>query len=186
MSDTPAYLKDSAQLLTQAGFTTCQTWYHGTASGLVASIMEQGLKQSGDVELIQKAKNTITTIGDSIKENKEPVFLTQSKELAYFWACATSANRNKFFSKGDEPAVLSITLPTELNDTIKPDVGAAAVILAGGNDYIDALESIYTRHSLQTPKIDPNTADRMEYLSLLGMAYSGKDIAAQYIELVTP
>ena len=185
MSDTPTYLKDSAQLITQAGFATCQTWYHGTASGLVSSIMEQGLKQSGDMALKQKAKSTITTIGDSFKEHKEPVFLTQSKELAYFWACAASENHNKFFAKDDEPVVLAITLPTELNDTIKPDVGAAAVILAGGNDYFDLLDVIYKKNNLQTPRIDPNTANRMEYLALLGMAYSKKNIAAQYIKVMT-
>ncbi len=185
MPDTPAYLKDSAQLLTQAGFATCQTWYHGTASGLVSSIMEQGLKQSGDSELKLKAKSMITTVGGSVTEHKEPVFLTQSKELAYFWACATSENRNKFFAKDDKPVVLAITLPTEVNETIKPDVGAAAVILAGGNDYLDELESIYKKNNLTAPKINPNTADRMEYLTLLGMAYSKNNIAAEYIKVVS-
>ncbi len=185
MPDTPAYLKDSAQLLTQAGFATCQTWYHGTASGLVPAIMKQGLMQSGDMELKQKAKNTITTIGGSFKENKEPVFLTQSKELAYYWACVTCENRNKFFAKDDEPVVLSITLPIELNVTIKPDVGVAAVILAGGNEYLDTIETIYKTNNLTAPKIDPITADRMEYLTVLGMAYSKKNIAAQYIGIVS-
>ncbi|MEY8263161.1 MAG: hypothetical protein RPR98_03055 [Bermanella sp.] len=188
MSDTatPAFLKDSAQILTQAGFASSQTWYHGTASGLLASILRQGLKQSGDSESNQKAKNTMTTIGGSYKENKDPVFLTQSKELAYYWASQACHARNKYFAQDEAPVVLAIKLPAELNNTIQPDVGVAAILLAGQNDYLDAVNKIYQDNALQAPQIDPMTADRMDYLKLLGMAYSQQNIAAEYIELVNP
>jgi len=186
MSDTatPAYLKDSAQILTQAGFATSQTWYHGTASGLLASILRQGLKQSGDSESNLKAKNTMTTIGGSYKENKDPVFLTQSKELAYYWASQACQSRNKYFANNEEPVVLAINLPPELHESINPDVGAAAILLGGQNDYLDALNKIYQDNSLQAPQIDPGNADRMDYLKLLGMAYSKQNIAAEYLEVV--
>ena len=187
MSDTPipAYLKDSAQILTQAGFATSQTWYHGTASGLLGSIRQLGLKQSGDSESNVKAKNTMVTIGGSHKENKDPVFLTQSKELAYYWAKQTCQSRNKYFAKDEEPVVLAINLPSKLHESIQPDVGAAAILLAGQDDYLDALNKIYQDNSLQAPQVNPATADRMDYLKVLGMAYSKQNIAAEHIEVVS-
>lgn len=188
MSDnlTPEYLQDAAQLLTATGFATSQTWYHGTASGLVDSILKQGLKQSGDTESNQRTKGAMTTIGGSYKESKNPVFLTQSKELAFFWATVASNSRNKLFANNETPAVLAITLPIEVNDKVKPDVGAAALLMAGDCDYFDALNKIYQDHQLDAPQIDPIKADRMEYLNLLGMAYCNQSIASEHITILKP
>ena len=86
MADTPAFLKDAKDLLAKQGFATSDTWYHGTSSALVDSIKEQGLKRSGDKALKDAAKKTMATIGNSYTESIEPVFLTQSKELAFYWA----------------------------------------------------------------------------------------------------
>ena len=188
MSDnlTPKYLQDAAQLLTATGFATSQTWYHGTASGLLDSILKQGLKQSGDSESIQKTKGAMTAIGDSYKESKEPVFLTQSKELAYYWATETSKSRNKLFANDETPVVLAITLPNGIHDKVKPDVGAAALLMAGDCKYFDVINKVYQDQQLTAPQIDPLKADRMEYLNLLGMAYSNQSIAAEFIEVLKP
>ncbi len=183
-TQTPAYLQDSAQLLSADGFATSNVWYHGTASGLFDAIKEQGLKQSGDVELLKKAKGAMIAIGGSFKESKDPVFLTQSKELAYFWANQTTKTRNTRFGQGENPVVLAVTLPDALNNSIKPDVGAAAMLMAGDHKYFDALNVIYQSNNMKAPEIDPATSDRMDYLTRLGMAYSKQDIAAEFIELV--
>ena len=54
---TPIFLQDAKDLLTQQGFFTSNTWYHGTSSALIDSIKEQGLKRSGDQALKAAAKN---------------------------------------------------------------------------------------------------------------------------------
>lgn len=184
ISVTPIHFQDDAQLLTQAGFKTSNTWYHGTSSGLVASILNKGLLPSGDKESIQRTKKAMITIGDSFKENKDPIFLTQSKELAYFWATKCAQSRGQLFSTTEEPAVLSITLTDDLNSNVKTDVGAAALLMGSAEEYLEVINQVYTAKGLATPEVDPVTADRMDYLNLLGMAYSKQSIAPQYIKTV--
>ena len=89
MSDIPSYLQDAKDLLTKDGFATSDVWYHGTSSALIGSINGSGLRRSGDKVMNQAAKNTMATIGNSYTEQREPVFLTQSKELAHYWAQQT-------------------------------------------------------------------------------------------------
>ncbi len=186
MTDTPAFLKDAKDLLTQKGFATSNTWYHGTSSALVDSIKEQGLKRSGDQALNAAAKKTMATIGNSYTETVEPVFLTQSKELAYYWAEQTVRNRSVRIEGNEQPVVLAVTFPEELNTRVKPDVGAASLLLVKeGEHFIANLAAIYEANGFTAPEIDLGKADRMEYLHKLGMAYFDDDIDASCVDTVT-
>ena len=182
ISATPTHLQDATQLLSQAGFKTSNIWYHGTSSGLVDSILENGLLQSGDTESIKKVKGAMIAIGDSFKENKDPIFLTQSRELAYYWATKRAQSRSQLFSTTETPAVLAITLPDNLNTNIKTDVGAAAFLMGESEEYLQTLNELYSVNGFKAPEVDPITADRMDYLNFLGMAYSKQAIASEFIE----
>ncbi|MBM7424862.1 hypothetical protein [Spongiibacter marinus] len=186
MTDAPDFLKDARALLSEQGFTTSSTWYHGTSSALVDAIMEQGLKRSGDKALKQAAKETMATIGNSYSESIEPVFLTQSKELAFYWAEQTVRNRLVRFQGEEQPVVLAVTLPEELNAKVKPDVGAASLLLVEeGEQFMAYLAGIYQTNNFDAPEIDLMKADRLEYLNKLGMAYYDADISASCLAVVT-
>jgi RNA:NAD 2'-phosphotransferase (TPT1/KptA family) len=129
MTDTPAFLNDTKALLTEQGLATGNAWYHGTSSALVESILKQGLMRSGDLALREATRKTMITIGDSFTETLEPVFLTQSKALAWYWACQTVRDRSVRFEGKETPVVLAVKLPEELNQRVKPDVGAASLLL---------------------------------------------------------
>ncbi|WP_299184083.1 hypothetical protein [uncultured Neptuniibacter sp.] len=183
---TPAYLKDAKDLLTEQGFATSNTWFHGTSSALVESIKEQGLKRSGDKELNAAAKNTMATIGNSYTETREPVFLTQSKELAYYWAEQTVRNRSVRIEGNEQPVLFQVDLPDELNQKVKTDVGAASLLMVKeGEAYLAHIAAIYEANNVEVPEIDLMKADRMDYLNKLGMAYFDADIAPSYLELIT-
>ena len=183
---TPAEFQDSKQLLSEQGFATGSTWYHGTTSGLVTSIQTQGLKRSGDKAMKQAAKQTMATIGNNYTESFEPVFLTQSKELAYHWAEQAVRNRQVRFDADEKPAVLAINLPEELNSKVKPDVGAASLLMVKeGENYVAYVTSLFDKAGIPMPSLDIKNADRMEYLNKLGMAYYDKDIPVEYISVVT-
>lgn len=186
MANTPPFLKDAKGLLTQQGFTASDTWYHGTSSALVDSITAQGLKRSGDRALMAAAKNTMATIGNDYVESIEPVFLTQSKELAFYWAEQTVRDRSVRIEGNEQPVVFAVKLPTELNKQVKPDVGAASLLLLKeGENFMAYLAGIYQTNGLNTPDIDLMKADRLEYLTTLGMAYFDEDIDASYLVLMT-
>lgn len=190
MITAPDFLKDAKDLLSTEGFATSDTWYHGTSSALVDSITQQGLNRSGDKELKAAAKQTMKTIGDTYTESVEPVFLTQSKELAYYWAEQTVQERNVRFGDGEtgagQPVVFAVKLPEPLNAKVKPDVGAASILLLkDGENFMAYLAGIYQQNSFGVPEIDLMKADRMEYLNTLGMAYFDADIDAAYLELLT-
>jgi hypothetical protein len=177
MADTPAFLKDAKDLLTEQGFATSDTWYHGTSSALVDSIKEQGLKCSGDKALKDAAKKTMATIGNSYTESIEPVFLTQSKELAFYWAEQTVRERSVRVEGDEQPVVFEVKLPEELNAQVKPDVGAASLLLVKeGENFMAYLAGIYQENGFGAPEIDLMKADRLEYLSKLGMTYLNADI----------
>lgn len=182
MSNTPAQFQDSGELLSESGFATSNTWYHGTSSALLSSIKASGLRRSGDKAMKQAAKQTMATIGNSYTESFEPVFLTQSKELAYYWAQQTVRNRSVRFEGEESPAVLEITLPEQYNCLVKPDVGAASLLMVKeGEAYLAFVASLFERAGLQAPDIDLIKADRLDYLNKLGMAYYDKDIAPGFI-----
>ncbi|WP_372741616.1 hypothetical protein [Neptunomonas sp.] len=186
MTNTPAFLKDAKDLLTEQGFTTSDTWYHGTSSALVESIKKQGLKRSGDKELKEAAKKTMATIGNNYTESIEPVFLTQSKELAYYWAEQTVRDRSVRVEGDEQPVVFTVKLPKELNNQVKPDVGAASLLLVKeGENFMAYLAGVYQANGFDAPDIDLMKADRMEYLTKLGMAYFNADVDASCLDIMT-
>ncbi|SFC04869.1 hypothetical protein SAMN05660443_1315 [Marinospirillum celere] len=185
MTATPAFLKDTQEVLSAQGFATGNIWYHGTSSALVGSIQEQGLKGSGDQAILEATKKTMATIGNSYTETQEPVFLTPSKELAYYWAQQTVRNRQMRIQGEEAAVVLEVNLPDELNQQVKPDVGAASLLLLKeGENYLAYLASLYQANGLELPQINLMKAERTDYLKLLGMAYSDQDIPAEYIRLL--
>jgi|TARA_R110002074_G_scaffold160962_1_gene318513 hypothetical protein len=185
MTNTPIELQDAKELLSNDGFAITGTWYHGTSSALADSIAEHGLKRSGDKAMKQAAKQTMATIGNNYTESIEPIFLTQSKELAYYWAQKTVRDRSVRIEGDEQPIVFSLKLPTDLNAQVKPDVGAASLLLVTeGENFMAHLAGIYQACGLNTPAIDLMKADRMEYLTALGMAYINADIECSYLELV--
>lgn len=187
MTDTPTFLKDAEQLLTEQGFTTSATWFHGTSSALLASIQQEGLKRSGDQALKEAAKKTMATIGNSYTATTEPVFLTQSKALAWYWARQTVRNRSVRIEGNETPVVLEVKLPEALNQQVKPDVGAASLLLLKeGEKYLAYLAAIYQDKGLPAPDLDLMKADRMDYLNLLGMAYIDRDLAPDCVKPITP
>ncbi|ORU92906.1 MAG: hypothetical protein A6F70_04215 [Cycloclasticus sp. symbiont of Bathymodiolus heckerae] len=186
MNEAPSHLKDSADLLTADGFATGNVWYHGTSSSLVSSIQSNGLKRSGDKAMKKAAKSTMATIGNSYTESVEPVFLTQSKELAYYWAQQTVRERNVRFEEEENAVVFVITLPEEQNKSVRPDVGAASLLMIEeGEEYMAYVAKIYQDCNAGIPDIDLMKASRLEYLNKLGMAYIDKDIDAGFVSLVS-
>ncbi|MFT5708118.1 MAG: hypothetical protein ACI9ES_002420 [Oceanospirillaceae bacterium] len=185
MTNTPTFLQDAQGLLTEQGFITSEIWYHGTSSTLVDSIKKEGLKRSGDTQLNEAAKKTMATIGNHYTQSLEPVFLTQSKTLAFYWAEQTVKKRSVRVESTELPVVFSVRLPESLNTQVKPDVGAASLLLLKeGEDFMLNLAAIYQVHGLGLPEIDLMKADRLEYLNKLGMAYINTDIGVSYLELL--
>lgn len=186
MTQVPTYLQDASSLLSEAGFATGETWYHGTSSALLGSIMEQGLKGSGDQALQQAVSNTMATIGDKgYKPTKEPVFLTQSRELAFYWAERCVRDRSVRFEGDEKPVVLALDLPEELRLKVKPDVGAAALIMVNHDGVLEYLKTLYSSSGLTFPELDPLKEDRMAYLTQLGMAYIDQDVDPDYLRELT-
>jgi len=186
MTNTPAYLQDAQEILTKDGFATSDVWYHGTSSALVDSILKQGLMRSGDKAIKQAAKNTMATIGNNYTESLEPVFLTQSKELAFYWAQQTVRERSVRFDGDEQPVVLSVSLPQAQLTKVKPDVGAASLLMVDvGERYMVHLADIAEACGLDAPSIDLMNADRQEYLTKLGMAYIDQNIAAEYLKVLS-
>ncbi len=186
MTNIPALFQDAKNLLTEQGFTTSNTWYHGTSSALVDSIKNQGLIRSGDSVLKDAAKKTMATIGNMYTESIEPVFLTPSKALAFYWAEQAVRNRSVRIEDNGQPVVFTVVLPDELNRQVKPDVGAASLLLLKeGENFMAYLTDIYQTNRLDGPDIDLMQAERNQYLRILGMAYINADIEALHIKLIT-
>lgn len=185
MNDTPAYLQDAKDLLSNDGFATGDVWYHGTSSALISSINGSGLRRSGDRAMNQAAKNTMATIGNSYTESEEPVFLTQSKELAYYWAQQAVKRRSVRFEGDQEPVVFAVTLPDTLRTKVRPDVGAASLLMVKeGEHFMAYLAKLYQDCDAGVLDIDLMKAAREDYLAKLGMAYYDGDITPGYVSLV--
>jgi len=184
-TQTPPHLQDAKALLSDKGFATSNTWYHGTSSALVASIQAQGLKRSGDKALNEVAKSTMATIGNQYTEIVEPVFLTQSKELAYYWAQQTVRERSVRFEGVEEPVVLQVNLNENQQTSVKPDVGAMSLLMMrDGEAYMAHIAKLYQDNNLAIPEIDLRNADRMAFLDTLGMAYIDQDVSRASIEVL--
>ena len=178
MTSIPKHLQDAKTLLTENGFAAGDTWYHGTSSALIASIKGQGLKRSGDKALNKAAVKTMATIGNNYTESVEPVFLTQSKELAYYWAQQTVRERSVRFEGEEQPVVLEVNLSEKQRAKVRPDVGAMSLLMMSvGEQFMAHLAKVYQENDIAGPDIDLRTADRMDYLNKLGMAYIDEDIS---------
>jgi hypothetical protein len=182
---TPTYLQDAQQLLSEKGFNSTGTWYHGTSSALLDNIRLQGLRGAGDTELNKKISSTMATIGNRYSESEEPVFLTQSKELAYYWAEQRVRERSLRFEGEEKPVVLCVTLPEKQRQSIRPDVGGRTLLLMDdGEQFMAHVAHIYQRCGLDGPDIDLMHAGRMEFQDKLGMAYIDQDIDSLHVQLV--
>lgn len=181
----PDYLKDAASLLTEDGFTTSNVWYHGTTSALVKTIKNKGLHGGGDTAWIKRTQGTLKTIGNRTFETNDPVFLTQSKELAYFWAQERAHFRTLYFKQEETPVVLKATLNADDNAKVKPDFGGVALMMEPNNTYITYLKEIYKANGLELEEFDPTQADRMVFLNRLGLAYTNDYIPGKFIEVVS-
>ncbi len=179
--NTPETLRDVSDLLTEEGFTSGECWYHGTASGLVKSIMSQGLIGGGDTETAERAQKTLGTIGNRQFASDDPVFLTQSKELAWYWAGIKTHSRNLYFQKSETPAVLEVRIAA---DQVKPDVGAAALLMEPSNEYVTLLKKLYEENKVTFEEVNPLKADRMYYLQKLAMAYTQSTVPVADITLL--
>jgi len=185
MSDTPSYLQDAKDLLTKDGFATADVWYHGTSSALTDSIISTGLRRSGDKAMKQAAKSTMATIGNNYTESIDPVFVTQSKELAYYWAAQTVRERSVRFEGEASPVVIEIKLPEDQLSKVRPDVGAASLLMVKeGEHYMAFLASLYQENDAGVLDIDLRKADRLDYLHKLGMAYIDADVDAKNLEIL--
>jgi hypothetical protein len=186
MNETPLYLRDADTRLNEKGFVCDAVWYHGTSSALWESIQKNGLKRSGDTALKQATKKTMATIGNHYTETIEPVFLSPSKELAYYWAKQRVRERSVRFEGEEQPIVIECRLSDELVAKVKPDVGAMSLLLLEeGERYLIFLAKLAQEKGLPAPDIDLQKADRMAYLTQLGMAYLDQDIPSQFISRVT-
>ncbi len=186
MVKVPPHLQDVTGNLSENGFAVTGTWYHGTSSALLASIQQEGLKRSGDKALRQAAKKTMATIGNSFKETLEPVFLTQSKTLAYYWATQTVLRRRARFEGQEEPRVLAVRLPAAQQEKVRPDVGAAAMLMIAGDAFIEFLSGLYEGQGLPVPALDSGNLDRLDYLNRLGMAYIDADVEPHCLDVLLP
>jgi hypothetical protein len=180
----PDYLKDAAYLMSDDGLAASNVWYHGTASSLVKGIKNKGLHGGGDAAWIKRTQGTLQTIGNRTFESQDPVFLTQSKELAYFWAQQRAHSRNLYFQKDENPVVIKITLNESDNAKVNPDAGGAALVMEPNNAYVTYVKTIFAANGRDLDDFDPTKADRMIYLNRLGLAYTNDFISGKFIEVV--
>ena len=188
MTDLPEIYNDIGSVLSKDGFVIANDglWYHGTSSALVDSILDNGLKRSGDKAFNQAAKSTMATIGNNYTEQREPIFLTQSKALAYFWAEQCVKRRSVRFEGDEKPVVMSVELDEERAAKVRPDVGAAGLLMIKeGEAFMVYLAKLYEQAGLEALDIDLMNAGREEYLSKLGMAYLDQDLAAEIASVVS-
>ena len=179
MLDVPPQWLDPMDLPTTQGFVNGPCWYHGTSSALLDSIRTQGLLRSGDKALRQAIKKTMATIGNRYTDSVEPVFLTPSRALAHFWARQAVRKRTSRSEGEERPVVLALQLDATLSARVRPDVGAAALLMVEeGSDYLSFVAALYRKAGLDAPDFDAVSFGRMDFLTRLGMAYIDQDIPA--------
>ncbi|MFA0284770.1 hypothetical protein AB4504_24410, partial [Vibrio sp. 10N.222.55.F12] len=95
-------------------------------------------------------------------ESVEPVFLTQSKELAYYWAQQTIRERSTRFEGEEQPIVLAVNLSDKQQAKVRPDVGAMSLLMMSvGEQFMTHLTEIYQEKNIAGPDIELRSADRM-------------------------
>ncbi|KZX81072.1 hypothetical protein A3715_36425, partial [Oleiphilus sp. HI0009] len=120
--------------------------------------------------------------GNSYTEQREPVFLTQSKALAYFWAEQCVKRRSVRFEGEEQPVVLTVNLDDDNASKVRPDVGAAGLLMIKeGEGFMMFIASLYEQAGLKPLDIDLMKAEREEYLTKIGMAYIDDDILSDSI-----
>lgn len=181
--DVPQYLQDMPKLLCDTGIQVGNKWYHGSASGLSDSINDVGLKRSGDAQYNQSIKQTMATIGNSYTESIEPIFLTQSKELAFYWANNKARLRSQRIGQEETPVVYEVSLPDDKLDWVLPDAGGAGLIIAR-DQYLEFLRTLYKNSGLELEALDPRSLTGIQCLNLLGLAYCDHDIDPDYLTLL--
>ncbi len=187
MTTIPSLYQDMNSILTKQGFMTSHTWYHGTTSALGEAILSNGLKRSGDEAMRQVNERTMVTIGTDYTASREPVFLTPSKSLAYYWAEQKKHTRRVRLGLEEKSVVIQLNLSDELNQRVKPDVGAASLLLMKeGEQYMAFLSALYNMKGLEQPTTAPAKLDRLDYLTKLGLAYIDADIAPHCLCLLGP
>ncbi len=130
--------------MSENGFATGDTWYHGTSSALIASIQGQGLKRSGDKALNEAASKTMATIGNNYTRIGEPVFLTQSKN----WP---TTGLSKLFASAALVLVKSTYRVSgkfngQTTCQVRPDVGAMSLLIGSvGEQFMAHLTEILKR-----------------------------------------
>ena len=114
------------------------------------------------------------------------MFITQSKELAYFWACEKAHTRDLYLKTNEQPVVFELNLPPELQQKVTTDAGGAALLLEPGNLYLLWLGELYDACGVAKPDIDPLRGNRMDYLNKLGLAYLNDPVAPEHLLLLQP
>jgi hypothetical protein len=168
-------------LLKASGFKLSNVWYHGTSSLLVSSILEKGLKVSGDDELNSHVKSTMESMGLLYTPNKEPIYLTPSKEIAHYWAKQTVMARNSRLRDGNKGAVLKIVLPGDLNELVEPDIGGYKRVIDNKEEYFFVLQEIYKAKNI----VLPSNIDYSNVIQFFGLAFISQVISSEYISQIS-
>lgn len=162
----PIYLRDDSKLLNRDGFVLSNTWYHGTSTELIPSILENGLLISGDEKLNSFVKYKMESYGEVYRENREPIYLSPSKEIAYYWANQTAKSRGRLFGGSDKPVVLEINLPEHLNSDVCPDKKGYKMVIDQEDDFLQLLKKKYGQKKFALPVAKVDT----EIISITGLA----------------
>ncbi len=180
----PEQYKDSVDSLKNGGFEIGSTWYHGTTSGLLPNIQSKGLVGSGDVDFNAATAKAMKTIGAEFTESKDPIFLTPSKEMAYFWAQEKTNVRNQRFGGDEKPVVLEVSLPETLQASVHPDVGAAAMFMTGEHQYLTQLDAYYVARGVTLKDSSGSGWNRESYLTQFGLAYLDHTIPPESVKAI--
>lgn len=176
----PTYLRDNSGLLNRDGFVLSNTWYHGTSTELLPSILENGLLVSGDEKLNAYVKYEMESRGGSYRENREPIYLSPSKEIAYYWANQTAQSRGRLFGGSDKPVVLEVNLPEHLNFDVCPDKKGYSMIISQEDDCLKLLKKKYRLKKFTLPLAKNDN----EIISIAGLAHINTSIPADYISML--
>lgn len=184
LQDIPDSYNDLNEVIVHGGFLHSNTWYHGTSSALISSIVEHGLVGGGDSSMNLAIEQTMSTIGNKhFATSEEPVFLTPSKAIAYYFASQKTKDRNKRFGSNDTATVIEINLDEKLNTNVRPDVGAKAfLLLKDGESYLELIHSAFAQKKIALQDLDLMSLERDRFLTTLGLAYIDQALPSQCLK----